>query len=484
MKLDHLLQTMTYRCDSNIETLDITGIAYDSRQVKPGYLFVAIAGFVTDGHRYISQAKEKGAVAFIVNHIQENTDAVQIYVKDTRKALAEVSYLFYGTPSLPSRLIGITGTNGKTTITHLLYALSENQDEKPGLIGTLGTKTPDYFHEGHRTTPESTDLAEIFYHMADENVNNIFMEVSSHAIALKRVETLEFRVALFTNLTQDHLDFHENMENYFETKSKLFNHLSKDGCSVINIDDHFGRRLYDTLDGKKISYSMRNPKADVYFDHFSHRVEYGIQGELITPYGKIEIDVPLIGLFNAENIAGVISVWIALHPGKNPIFPKNLFKPVPGRMEMIPTPKGTVIIDYAHTPDAIEKALNASNRLEGGKRIITVFGCGGNRDKDKRALMGAIAEKYSHIIILTNDNPRDEDPKSIMGDIMLGIKDRGMCMLIEDRSEALENAYYISEPGDVVMIMGKGAEDFIEIKGKHIHFSDKEKIEEILKANS
>ena len=451
--------------------MQVSHITYDSRRVREGSLFVAIKGFKSDGHDHIPQAMEKGAAALLVDHPIEN-GMPQIVSKDTRRAMAEIAFGFWGCAYNNFELTGITGTNGKTTMTHLLYQLAEKAGRVPALIGTLGIRTSEGSVEGSRTTPESADLAHTFYDLDKQGVNSIFMEVSSHALDLKRVHSLRFDAAMFTNLTQDHLDFHEDMEAYFTAKTKLFEQMKFGAGAIVNIDDAYGARLHKDLMIKKISYAVDDPNADYHFDQLSVNVD-GIHGSMMTPGGKISINAPLLGKFNAENIAGSIACWEYLYPDTLDLndFP---FEPVAGRMEMVRTSKATAVIDYAHTPDAMEKALKTASELDNRKDIITVFGCGGDRDKMKRPLMGAVAEKYSDKMIVTNDNPRNEDPRIIVDGILEGIKDITKVDICIDREKAITKAWKASKPGDILMILGKGAETYMEIKGKNLPFNDKE----------
>ncbi|MCD6336742.1 MAG: UDP-N-acetylmuramoyl-L-alanyl-D-glutamate--2,6-diaminopimelate ligase [Candidatus Marinimicrobia bacterium] len=450
----------------------ITGITYDSRKVNDGTLFVAIKGFNNDGHDHIENALKQGAAAVVVDH-EVPFKLTQLIVHDTRSALSELSYEYYGCAYNNFELTGITGTNGKTTMTHLLYQIAEKAGMEPALIGTLGIRTKNGLVEGERTTPESADLAKDFYNLDKQGVSTLFMEVSSHAIALQRIHGLRFDAAVFTNLTQDHLDFHPTMEDYYNTKIKLFEHMKPRACGIINIDDYYGYRLYKELEIGKISYSVENRKANYYFKNLNVDVN-GIRGILVTPNAELNITASLLGKFNAENIAGSIATWEQLYPNMKINYDELCFEPVSGRMEMIPTKKATAVIDYAHTPDAMEKALKAASELADRKKIITVFGCGGDRDKAKRPLMGKIAEKYSDTIILTNDNPRNEEPRTIIDEILEGINNINMVDICIDREQAIKKAWEASIPGDLLMILGKGAETYMEIKGHKLPFNDKE----------
>ena len=473
-KLSAILNALELPYRINGLDVSITGITYDSRKVSEGSLFVAIKGFNNDGHDHIESAVKQGAAALVVDH-DVSFKLTQLIVHDTRSALSELSYEYYGCAYNNFELTGITGTNGKTTMTHLLYQLAEKAGMDPALIGTLGVRTKNGLIEGERTTPESSDLAKQFYDLDKQGVSSLFMEVSSHAIALKRVHGLRFNAAVFTNLTQDHLDFHPTMEDYFNTKAELFENMKPGGRGIINIDDPYGHRLYKELEIGKISYSIENDDADYYFKNLSVTVN-GIEGVLVTPNSELNITASLLGRFNAENIAGSIAAWEQLYPDVEINFNDLHFEPVSGRMEMIATKKATAVIDYAHTPDAMEKALKAASELADKKEIITVFGCGGDRDKAKRPLMGKIAEDYSDKIILTNDNPRDEEPQVIINEILEGIADKNKVEVCINREKAISEAWTASKHGDILMILGKGAETYMEIKGHKLPFNDKELI--------
>ncbi len=459
------------------DDVQIESICYDSRVVKANSLFVAIKGYAHDGHDYVDQAIKNGAAAVVIERDMD-IHVSKLITADTRRALAELSFEFYGTQYNNFDLCGITGTNGKTTMTHLLYQLCEADQKVPALVGTLGIKTPFKHIAGERTTPESSDLAKLFYDLDKKMIDSLFMEVSSHALALKRVHHLRFEAAAFTNLTQDHLDFHENMEDYFKAKSQLFYHLNPGAKSIINIDDPYGKRLYNSLEIAKVSYAVDNNEADYHYKELQLGVK-GIQGVLVTPEGHIKINAPLLGKFNAENISGAIAIYRSMYPNSALKMDEFHFKSVPGRMETIMTSKATAVVDYAHTPDAMEKALKAASKIEDRKNIICVFGCGGDRDKDKRSKMGAIAEKYSNTIIITNDNPRNEDPQSIADEILTGINDKQDVRICLDRAKAIKEAWMSSKVGDILMVLGKGAETYMEIKGQRLHFDDRERLLEL-----
>jgi len=450
----------------------VRDIAYDSRLVLPGTLFIAVKGFESDGHDYIREAFSRGAAGVVAERMCECEQPL-ILVKDSRSALAMISYAFYDCHDLPFPLVGVTGTNGKTTITHLLYQLASAAGKNPALMGTLGVINANRSFESDRTTPESRDIAFFLDAFRRNACGAAFMEVSSHAIALKRVLSLTYDAAVFTNLTRDHLDFHKDMEHYFISKSHLFTQLRPDAYSIINIDDLYGKRLFSEMGTVAVSYSLFDKTADVHYRNVNITIK-GIHGILQTPAGVIEIRAEMPGMFNAENIAAALAVWIHLFPYGSLDLNNFPFRPVPGRMEMIHTARGTAVIDYAHTPDAMEKVLKAASELDGRKRMITVFGCGGNRDREKRPMMGQVAEKYSDVIIITNDNPRFEEPLDIAHAIAEGIRDKDRMSICIDRKEAIRQAYEISEPGDLLMILGKGAETYMEIAGKRRPLNDKE----------
>ncbi len=471
-KLSALLKALELPYRIIGDDVNISNIAYDSRTVEPGTLFVAVKGFKSDGHDHIESAIKRGAVALVVDH-EVPFSISQIVSNDTRRALAELSFSYFGCAYNNFELAGITGTNGKTTMTHLLYQIAEKAGKTPALIGTLGIKTPTGSFEGERTTPESRDLAKQFYDLDKQGITALFMEVSSHAIALKRVHSLRFNAVVFTNLSQDHLDFHENMQDYFETKALLFEQMKPGARGIINIDDMYGFKLYKELEIGKISYAVQKEDADYHYSDLKVSV-HGIKGKLITPKGSIHVHAPLLGRFNAENIAGSIATWDSMFPELDTDLNDFPFRPVVGRMEMIPTKRATAVIDYAHTPDAMENALFTAFDLSDRKRIITIFGCGGDRDRAKRPIMGKIAEKYSDKIILTNDNPRNEEPFDIVNEILNGIDDMNKIEINLDRAKAIKQAWKDSEKGDILMILGKGAETYMEIKGHKLSFNDKD----------
>ena len=457
----------------------IRGITCDSRKIKPGYVFVCIRGYKDSGYRYIKEAEMRGAEAVIADSIISCSIPVLLF-KDTRAKMAELAKKIYQNPDESLIMIGVTGTNGKTTVTHLVRDILNHADYNAGIIGTNGCcynrhLTDDAFSTS--TTPESCDLWSIMKNMKDLGAQSIIMEVSSHALELDRVCGLKYRIGAFTNLTQDHLDFHKNMENYFQAKRKLF--CQSELC-VINTDDEYGKRLYEEFGNKSVSYGMEN--ADITASdiaYTSHGVDFKIS------YGNKTTDAYI-------NIPGKFSVYNALCAfgiGRQLKIKESLIldalrecEGVTGRVEKIKTDTDySVIIDYAHTPDGLVNILKTVREFTKG-RVITLFGCGGNRDEKKRPLMGKISAELSDVTVLTSDNPRMEDPVKIIKDIEKGISGiSDSYVIIPDRYEAIKYALNIAVKGDTVLLAGKGHEDYI-IKGtKKIHFDEREAVKQILK---
>jgi UDP-N-acetylmuramyl-tripeptide synthetase len=477
MKLSQLLTSSGISYDVKGSDPEICAIEFDSRKVRRGALFVAIKGFQTDGHDYILKAVSQGAAAVICEKpiVHRNIHIIPVY--NSRKILARLAQAFYHTQSLPFRLTGITGTNGKTTLTALISYLEKKSGLKTATLGTLGFNA-EFTVPGisDRTTPESSELHRIFHFCSKQGIESLAMEVSSIALDLYRVENVLFHGAVFTNLSQDHLDFHQTMDAYFFSKTRLFNQLEDDGKAFINTDDPYGNQLFTALNCNKISCSLKNPLTDYYYSELKLTMQ-GLKGIIESPHGSLPVNAPLMGLFNAYNLLQAVAVWNEYHPEiRFGSLDLNDFETIPGRVEIIRTKShGTVIIDFAHTPDAIEKILKSMSDVPYMKRTV-VFGCGGNRDTTKRPLMGRIAEAYADWIILTNDNPRFEDPDTIIRDILKGMKKSEMIEIIQNRTEAIGQALLRSTSQDLTLILGKGAETYMEIEGKKIPYSDKETI--------
>ncbi|EOD01257.1 UDP-N-acetylmuramoyl-L-alanyl-D-glutamate--2,6-diaminopimelate ligase [Caldisalinibacter kiritimatiensis] len=464
-------------------TKDITDITYDSREVVNGSLFVAIVGFKTDGHKYINDAIEKGAKAVIVERdVQLDKNITVIKVNNSRKALAKVSSTFYDRPSSKINVIGVTGTNGKTSVTYLIKSIFDACKRKTGIIGTIGSVIENKVTSTNNTTPESLDLQSILNDMVNTGLDTCIMEVSSHSLELDRVAFCDFNVGIFTNLSVDHLDFHKSIENYLNAKAKLF--YKTKNFNIINIDDKYGKKISSKirkLDVPLLTYGT-DSNADIIADNIVYSAE-GVSFELITPKGEIDIKMNIPGLFSVYNGLAAAACGYAYN-----IELENIkeglesVKGVKGRFEVVPTDKDfTVIIDYAHTPDGLEKVMETISQFAKGRKII-VFGAGGDRPRTRRPLMGEVAAKYSDLSIVTSDNPRTEEPNKIIEDIIEGIERLdGKYVAITDRKEAIRYALKNSQPNDVILLAGKGHEMYQIIGNKRIPFNEKEIVLEILK---
>ena len=461
--------------------IDITNIAYDSRKVEENTLFICIKGFNSDGHKYIESAIEKGAKAFLVQEDINIEGYTFIKVEDTRASMAKVADNFYGNPSSELGVIGVTGTNGKTSITTFLSEILSLNNKKVGLVGTIKIFDGDKEVESSSTTPESIDLQKHFRTMVDNGCDYCAMEVSSHSLVLNRVDETEFKLGIFTNLTPDHLDFHKDLEDYRNAKEKLFHKTTT--ANIINIDDEGGAKIYENIKSLNIpcyTYGIDN-KADLMAKDIKIDAS-GVSYTLVTPTYEQEIFVPVPGKFTVYNTLAVIAACYMLNIPKE-IVKEGLGKTkgVAGRFETITNDKGiSVIVDYAHTPDALENILNTAKGFA-KSNIITVFGCGGDRDTTKRPLMGAIAQRLSDICIVTSDNPRTEDPELIIEDILKGLdENKENYKVVIDRREAIKEAIEMAKKDDIVIIAGKGHENYqILGKIKH-HFDDKEIAQEFL----
>lgn len=478
MKLSSLLLNLDVLKVKGNDDIEIEGIAYNSRNVQKGYVFVCITGFKTDGHKYAPDAVDKGASAIIVEKDIDLPEGVTVIrVKDTRKALALMSAAYFGYPSRKLRLIGVTGTNGKTTSTYLIKSILDRAGYKTGLIGTISNIIGKKVIDSKNTTPESYDLQNMFYEMAQENIDYCVMEVSSHSLALERVAGCQFDVGIFTNLTRDHLDFHKTFENYLNAKLKLF---SQSGIAAVNIDDQYGDRVLNSIHIPAVTYSEKKD-SDIRAEDLKITSRYS-SFTLKYKDKKMEIKLPLPGRFNVYNALSAASACICEG------IPLNIIKEglesvrgVPGRSEVIDSGRGfTIIIDYAHTPDGLQNILNTIHEYA-KSRIITLFGCGGDRDKTKRPIMGEIAGKLSDICIVTSDNPRTEDPESIIKDILPGVEKSGVDFkVITNRKEAIKAALSIAGKDDIVLIAGKGHETYQVLKQGKIHFDEREIVRDIL----
>ncbi len=468
----------------------ISGIEHDSRKVSAGSLFVCMEGAHFDGHKFIEQAKNSGAVAILTTHedisLPEKISA--LIVPDMLNSLAVIVPYFYDYPSKKMRVIGITGTNGKTTTTYLIREILKSAGYKVGLIGTIQMMIGEEIFPMHNTTPNVIDLQHIFCTMREKNVDFVVMEVSSHALAEHRVAGIEFDTAVFTNLTQDHLDYHKTMENYKLTKAKLFEMVSRSGrkegkTAVINIDDEASAEMLKHSLCEKITYGIEKNSdlSAVDIDVKSTGTAFKIRGE----FGAMNLRLHLTGIFNVYNVLAAVGATLAekISPDVIKTALEN-FKSVPGRFERIFADiPFAIIVDYAHTPDGVKNVLETARQIA-KNRIITVFGCGGDRDKTKRPIMGRIAAELSDIVIATSDNPRTEDPAEILRDVEVGVNEKigdKVHEKIIDRRQAIFRAVEIAQAGDVILILGKGHENYQILKDETIHFDDREVAQDAIK---
>ena len=480
MKLKELLKNISPLRIVGDTEVDINGVNIDSRRIASGHLFVAIAGTQTDGHKYIPKAIELGAKAILCEQFPETlTDGVTyVSVASTEDAVGKVATLFYGDPSSKLTLVGVTGTNGKTTIATLLYNMFRQFGHRCGLLSTVCNYIEGEAIPADHTTPDPIELNRLLAQMVDSGCEYAFMECSSHAIAQKRIGGLKFKGGIFTNLTRDHLDYHKTFENYRDAKKAFFDGLDKDAFAIINADDKNGSVMVQNCKAQVKTYSTRSMA-----DFKARIIECHFEGMYLDIDGK-EVGVQFIGKFNVSNLLAVYGAAVMLGKKAEDILViLSTLKSVNGRLEPIHSREGyTAIVDYAHTPDALENVLNAIHEVLNGKgKVITVCGAGGNRDKGKRPLMAQEAVKQSDKVIITSDNPRFEEPQDIINDMLAGLDAKQMkkVLSITDRREAIRTACMMAEKGDVILIAGKGHEDYQEIKGVKHHFDDKEVVREI-----
>ncbi len=480
MKLNELITGITtYDIVGNTEK-DITGIQLDSRQIKGGNLFIAVKGTQADGHAYIDAAIQKGATAVVCEQLPSDLKPEVTYIRiaDTEGSTGKLATKFYGDPTDKLELIGVTGTNGKTTIATLLYNMFRKMGYKTGLISTVCNYIDGEAIPTEHTTPDPITLNSLLGRMADEGCKYVFMEVSSHSIAQKRISGLKFAGGIFTNITRDHLDYHKTFENYLKAKKTFFDELPKNAFALTNADDKNGMVMVQNTKAHIATYSLRT-----LCDFKGKVLEDGMEGMLMEINNR-EVNVQFIGRFNAYNLLAVYGAACLL--GKKPediLIILSTLRPVSGRLDAMRSPKGyTAIVDYAHTPDALTNVLSAIHEVQKGKgRIITVVGAGGNRDKGKRPLMAQEAVKQSDRVIITSDNPRFEEPQAIIDDMLSGVKPKDMSKVVSivDRKEAIRTACLLALPGDVILVAGKGHENYQEIKGVKHHFDDKEILKNI-----
>ena len=481
MKLSELLKNVEVLNSLGDADVDITGVNIDSRRIEKGHLFVAIPGTQTDGHNFIPKAIEQGAAAVLCEYFPNTRvpGITYIAVKSTEDAVGKVATVFYGEPSQKLKLVGVTGTNGKTTIATLLYNMFRKFGHKCGLLSTVCNYIEGEAIPADHTTPDPIELNKLLARMVEAGCEYAFMECSSHAIAQKRIGGLKFAGGLFTNLTRDHLDYHKTFENYRDAKKAFFDGLGKEAFAITNADDKNGSVMVQNCKAKVKTYSTRSMA-----DFRARIIECHFEGMYLEIDGR-EVGVQFIGKFNVSNLLAVYGAAIML--GKKPediLVILSTLKSVAGRLEPIRSEGGvTAIVDYAHTPDALENVLNAIHEvLEGkGGQVITVCGAGGNRDKGKRPLMAQEAVKQSDRVIITSDNPRFEEPQDIINDMLAGLTPQQMKKVVSivDRKEAIKTASMLAQKGDVILIAGKGHEDYQEIKGVKHHFDDREIVREI-----
>lgn len=489
MKLKALLPSILLETlDKEALEIEVTGLSTNSHGCQPGDLFIGMPGTRVDGGDFWPSAIASGAVAALVSpqaaqKHPPQSDTVVIPVADMTGTCAQVAAAFYGEPGKKLKLIGITGTNGKTTTTHLVEFILQKVQKSTALLGTLYVRWPGFEQMAAHTTPFAVDLNHQLSDAVQAGCEFGVMEVSSHSLAQGRVQGLPFQVGIFTNLTQDHLDFHETMEDYFEAKAKLFSAEYLQGCAVVNIDDSYGQRLAERLSGEKLwGYSTHNSQADLWTSDIEYEPA-GVKGMLHTPVGNAKFSLPLVGQYNVENM--LAAVGAALHFGVPlgsivAVLPE--FPGVPGRMEQVlikPDQDISAIVDYAHTPDSLENVLKATRPFISGK-LICVFGCGGDRDRTKRPIMGKIAAELADVVVVTSDNPRTEDPEQILKDVAAGIPESISARVIGDRATAIRTAILEAKPGDGVVIAGKGHEDYQILGTEKIHFDDREQAREAL----
>ena len=480
MELRTLISALDTPQVVGVDQLEIGQIVSDSRRVVPGSLFVAVRGVAVDGHQYIASAIEKGAVAIVCEAYPEALadKATFVVVKDSAYALGMLLSKSYGDPSQKLKLVGVTGTNGKTTIATVLYELFRRLGYKVGLLSTVCNYIDGEAIPTDHTTPDPITLHALIARMVEAGCTYAFMEVSSHSIDQRRISGLDFDGGIFTNLTRDHLDYHKTVENYLKAKKKFFDELPAKAFALTNLDDKSGMVMLQNTQAKKLTYSLRTLadfKGKILESHF--------EGTDLLINDK-EVTVRFVGRFNAYNLLAVYGAAVSL--GANPdevLVALSAMHPVSGRFETIHSPEGfTAIVDYAHTPDALTNVLNSIHEvLEGKGRIITVVGAGGNRDKGKRPLMAKEAARLSDQVILTSDNPRFEEPDAIIQDMVAGLTkadlERTLC--ITDRAQAIKTATMLAKRGDVILVAGKGHEDYQEVKGVKHHFDDREQLRKL-----
>ena len=476
MKLQQLLKGVHILDQKGDKDIDVKGVNIDSRKVGKGEMFIAVRGTAADGHAYIPKAIEQGASVIVCEEVSKQVDGVvYLIVENSEQVVGQFATNFYGNPTEKLKLIGVTGTNGKTTIATVLYNMFRSMGHKAGLLSTVVNYIDGEAVPTDHTTPDPVTLNELLAKMVDAGCEYAFMEVSSHSVVQNRIGGLRFVGGLFTNITRDHLDYHKTFENYLKAKKLFFDRLPKDAFAITNLDDKNGLVMTQNTAATVKTYSVQSPA-----DFKAKIIECHFEGMLLNINGK-EVNVQFIGKFNVSNLLAVYGAAVMLGKDVDEVLVAlSAMKPVNGRFEALRSPKGfTAIVDYAHTPDALENVLNAIHGvLEGKGQVITVCGAGGNRDKGKRPLMAKEAVRQSDKVILTSDNPRDEEPEDILNDMLAGVTEdqMGKVLIIVDRRQAIKTACMMAQSGDVILVAGKGHEDYQIIKGVKHHFDDKEEI--------
>lgn len=490
MKLDELIEHLDYKDLVNFKNVEISGISYNSKTTKKGDIFICLTGEFTDGHEYAQNAVENGAAALLTERkLNVDKKIPQVVVCSTRHKIADIADRFYSSPSRGINLIGITGTNGKTTVTHLIQKIFEENGEKCALIGTLGYKLSSggEYRDAKHTTPQAPELQATLRMIKDvEKIDNVVMEVSSHALEQNRVGGCCFNGAVLTNLTQDHLDYHITMDNYFEAKALLFKRLTEGDFAVINADDNYAERFISAVpeNVRRFTYGVKN-SADVMAKDINFSLN-GAEFTLVTNDGEFPVNLHMNGMFSVYNVLAAVTASLAMGIElKVALKALENVKGVAGRFEVV-AKKPLVIVDYAHTPDGLENVLNSAREItpKDGK-LICLFGCGGDRDATKRPKMGAIAEKIADKIVITSDNPRSEDPQTIITDIIAGLKSTNpeKVTVEPDRGHAIALLKTIAGNNDVVVIAGKGHEDYQILKDRTIHFDDREEARKVFEGS-
>ena len=483
MKLENLIREIDYIELVNIENYEeeILGISYNSKKTQPKDIFICLTGEHVDGHEYAEEAFLNGATVCVVEK-RLCIDAPQIVVDSTTEMIAKISNIFYSNPSSKLNIIGVTGTNGKTTVTHLIQKLYEAFSQKCTLIGTLGHKfsSEEPYLDAKHTTPQAPELQNLLYEIHEKNINNVVMEVSSHSLVQHRVDHVDFNGAILTNLTQDHLDFHITMTNYFRAKASLFANLVSGDFAIINADDDYADNFMEYISSSVNTYTYGiNKPADVMAKDISFS-DNGASFTCVIKEKEYKTNLIMNGLFSVYNVLAAITTALSIgFDIKKSIQILEQIPGVAGRFEIVST-KPTVIVDYAHTPDGLENVLKASREITPKNgNLICIFGCGGDRDATKRPKMGKIAEDLADKVIITSDNPRSENPQQIITDILAGFKSTSDVIVEPDRELAIKTASKIANPNDVILIAGKGHEDYQILADKTIHFDDREKVREI-----